>query len=179
MNFCSKCGSSDIHLKMEQDRFVRYVCNACDTIHYRNPLLVVGCVPIYQQSKILLCKRGINPRKGYWNLPAGFMEMNETVEQGALREAKEETGLDLELGCLHSVYTTRKKNQVMLHFMAKVNDLNYQLNDETVEIQLFDFDSIPWDQLAFRSNTFAIQKYLDNLHSNQQEVHMGQSYEED
>ena len=177
MNFCSKCGSDDIHLQMEQQRFIRYICKACNTTHYRNPLLVVGCLPIYEKQ-ILLCQRGIQPRKGYWNLPAGFMEMNETVTQGALREAKEETGLDMELIRLHSMYTSRKKNQVMLHFLAKVKDLNYQLNTETIDIQLFDFDDIPWDQLAFHSNTFAIKNYLDSLQQNTQEMFIGDSLEE-
>ncbi|HAS45114.1 MAG TPA: ADP-ribose pyrophosphatase [Microscillaceae bacterium] len=177
MNFCSKCGSDDIHLKMEQERFVRYVCKACGTIHYKNPLMVVGCLPIYEQ-KILLCQRGIQPCKGYWNLPAGFMEMNETVTQGALREAKEETGLDMELIRLHSIYTSRKKNQVMLHFLAKVKDLDYELNEETVAIELFDFNAIPWDQLAFQSNIFAIQNYLDSLSKNTQSLFIGDSLKE-
>ncbi|OJJ19059.1 ADP-ribose pyrophosphatase [marine bacterium AO1-C] len=177
MNFCSKCGSDNIHLMLEQERFVRYICKACNTTHYRNPLIVVGCLPIYE-NKLLLCQRGIQPRKGYWNLPAGFMEMNETVTQGALREAKEETGLDMELVRLHSMYTSRKKNQVMLHFLAKVNDLNYQLNEETVAIQLFDFEAIPWDQLAFHSNTFAIQNYLASLQDSTPKVFIGDSFKE-
>lgn len=178
MNFCSQCGSKDIHLHLEQDRFVRYICKSCETIHYKNPLTVVGCLPVYQGNQILLCRRGINPRKGFWNLPAGFMELNESVEEGAKREAKEETGLDVALIRLHSVYTSRKKNQVMLHFLATVSDLQYTLNEETTEIKLFHFDHIPWDELAFHSNVFAIENYLKGLKNQEERVYIGSSADE-
>lgn len=177
MKFCSKCGSDDIHLKFEQERFVRYVCKACKAVHYKNPLLVVGCVPVYNQQ-ILLCQRGIEPRKGYWNLPAGFMEMNETVEEGAAREAKEETGLDVNIERLHSVYTSRRKNQVMMHFLASLDNVDFELNEESVAIELFPLDAIPWEKLAFKSNEFAIKNYLKTLETNETGLFIGESDDE-
>lgn len=174
MNFCSKCGSNDIHLKLEEARFVRYVCNDCGAVHYKNPLLVVGCIPLYK-GQVLLCKRGIEPRKGYWNLTAGFMEMNESVTEGALRELQEETGLTGTLERLHSIYTARSKNQVVMHFLANLDHVDFTLNEESVEIKLFDLDAIPWNKLAFTSNTFALKNYLKTLNGSEQKVFIGES----
>ncbi|WP_299456034.1 NUDIX hydrolase [uncultured Microscilla sp.] len=174
MNFCSKCGSDDVHLRLEQESFVRYACQACDAIHYQNPLLVVGCVPVYQQQ-VLLCKRGIEPRKGYWNLPAGFMELNESVTAGALRELTEETGLSGQIIRLHSVYTARQKNQVMLHFLTRLENIDFSLNEESVAIQLFELNDIPWGKLAFKSNVFALKSYLKTLESPTNEVFISES----
>ena len=102
MNFCSKCGAPVALRTPEGDHLSRYVCEACGTIHYENPRLVVGCVPEHE-GRILLCRRAIEPRHGYWTLPAGFMENDETLQQAAMRESREEAIADVEIGSLLAI----------------------------------------------------------------------------
>ena len=105
--------------------------------------------------------------------------MNESVTEGAWRELKEETGWTGTLDRLHSVYTARSKNQVVMHFLAQLDNVDFTLNDESVEIQLFDLDAIPWDKLAFKSNTFALENYLKTLDSTEHQVFIGESDHKD
>lgn len=160
MNYCSNCGSG--HLKYtvpEGDNRKRYVCPDCQTIHYQNPLLVVGTLATYQK-KILLAKRAIEPRLGFWNLPCGFLELNETVEAGALRETEEETGATAKLEYLQTVYNLPHAQQIYLIFKAKITRLNLQETPESLEVKLFHPDEIPWKEIAFSSNTFALEHYI-------------------
>lgn len=149
---------------------MRIVCENCDTIHYQNPLIVVGCL-IEHEGKILLAKRGIEPRKGFWNLPAGFMENGETAEEGALREVEEETGMSVTIDRLHSVFSVVHANQVYLIFKATASSNEYTLTPESVEIEFFEPESIPWNDIAFSSNTHALKAFLQNPDSS--EVHLG------
>ncbi len=172
MNYCSHCGSSQLRYTIpENEHVARYICLGCNKIHYQNPKIVVGCLAV-QAGKILLCRRAISPRKGYWNLPAGFMELHETAEEGAKRETREETHAEVEIVRLHSVYSVVHVNQVMLHFLAEIITDDFQINDESSEIRLFSPEQIPWEELAFSSNRFALEKYL-SAPSQGQATHLG------
>lgn len=171
MNYCSRCGSDQLEqITPSGDHRPRTVCRSCNAVHYSNPLMVVGCLVVHK-GKILLAKRGIEPRKGYWNLPCGFMENGETAEQGALREVEEETGLVVTIERLHSVFSVVHANQVYLIFRAQSPSTDYTLTPESTEIGFFDPDDIPWDEIAFSSNYHALKSYLDSPLSDN--VHLG------
>lgn len=138
----------------------RYVCASCERIHYSNPNMVVGCLIEYK-GKLLLARRAIEPRKGYWNLPCGYLENEETIQQGAVREVYEETGASVDLGNLHTVYNLPHANQVYLIFKARMQGDHFQTTFESSEVALFDPQDIPWDEIAFSSNSFALKKYLE------------------
>lgn len=171
MNFCSNCGHSPLAYKQpERDQQQRYVCENCNTVHYQNPKIVCGCLAFYE-GKVLLGRRGIEPRKGKWNFPAGFMENNETLKEGAAREVWEEVQARVNIKKLHTVYNIMHVNQVYLLFLAELTEAVFAAGDETSDVRLFDLDEIPWDDLAFHSNTFALEKYIEN--PNFQGVHHG------
>ena len=173
MNFCSQCGSRRLLYTIPQgDNRPRYVCSDCGTIHYQNPRMVVGCLPVWE-GQILLCRRAIEPRHGYWNLPAGYLENGETVEQGALRETAEESGAEVELIRLHCVYNLTHVNQVYLFFLAQMQHPGLAIGPESLEAQLFDPADIPYQDMAFSSSTFAIQKYLEYQDRAFPGVHLG------
>lgn len=161
MNFCSNCGSDKIRLTIpDGDSYQRLVCDNCGTIHYQNPRIIVGCLPIYK-NKILLCKRAIQPQKGLWNLPAGFLENGEKAEEGAARETYEESLARVEITKLHVVFSLPKVNQVYLHFLAKLKDQQFGPTQESSEVCLFSIEEIPWDEIAFHSSTYALEKYME------------------
>jgi ADP-ribose pyrophosphatase YjhB (NUDIX family) len=166
MNFCSNCGSKEIKFLIpDGDERERFVCDQCETIFYDNPRVIVGCIIENPEGKIMLCRRGIEPRKGFWNLPCGFLENDEKIEEGAKREVKEETGSEVSLEHLHIVYNLPKAKQVYLIFKAKMQSDYFHLTPESTEIKFFRFSEIPWDEIAFSSNTFAI-KHLNALREN-------------
>lgn len=171
MNYCSTCGSNHLdHSIPEGDHRLRYICKQCNTIHYSNPNMVVGCL-VEKDGKILLARRGIEPRLGFWNLPCGFLENEETIEEGAVREVMEETGVSLRLGKLHTVYNLPHANQVYLIFTAKMLGEHFELTPESTEIAFFDEVDIPWREIAFSSNTFALERYFKDKTASQ--VHLG------
>ena len=161
MTFCSNCGSKLTQGIPELDNRLRHICPNCHTIHYENPKIVTGILP-YWEDEILLCKRAIEPRKGYWTLPSGFMENNESVEEGALREAQEEANLDLTLQHLHTLYSIPHISQVYILFLGKLNSLDYKPGPETDKIERFKASKIPWNNIAFKPVTFALEKYIEN-----------------
>jgi len=128
----------------------RWVCDQCGEIHYQNPKLIVGTVPEYQ-GKILVCRRAIEPRYGYWTLPAGFMENDETAGQAALRETLEESGARVELGEPFTLISVPRVNQVHLYYRASVRELDGKFGEETLEVALLEESRIPWDEIAFRT----------------------------
>jgi len=132
------------------DSLQRWVCDQCGEIHYQNPKLVVGCVPEFE-GRVLLCRRAIEPRYGYWTLPAGFMENDETTGQAALRETLEEAGARVELGAPFSMISVPHVNQVHLFYRARLRDLNFQPGEETLEVALFEEGEVPWKDVAFRT----------------------------
>ncbi|MBB6459016.1 NUDIX hydrolase [Flammeovirga kamogawensis] len=163
MNFCSNCGNNKLeYIIPEGDQKHRFVCNECDTIHYQNPRIIAGCLPIYD-GKILLGKRAIEPRYGYWNLPAGFLENGETPNDGALRELYEETHAKGEAKHLHTVFSLPNFNQVyLIYYVALSSDEFSKVTSESIDVELFEIEDIPWDSIAFESTTFAIKKYIEN-----------------
>lgn len=124
--------------------------------------MVVGCLVI-NEGKVLLAKRGIDPRSGFWNIPAGFLENDETVEAGAQREVFEETGLQVGIQTLHTIYNLPSANQVYLIFLSNVLSGTLTTNAESTEIAWFAENEIPWEQIAFSSNAFALQKYFEDV----------------
>ncbi|VXC64774.1 NUDIX hydrolase [Massilia sp. 9I] len=152
MKFCSECAHPVALAIPEGDNRPRYVCPHCHTIHYQNPKLVIGSIPVWEQDgklQILLCKRAIEPRYGYWTLPAGFMENEETTEQAAMRETEEEAGADVELGKLFTLLNVAHVHQVHLFYLARLRNLDFAPGEESLEVQLYTQDEIPWDDLAF------------------------------
>lgn len=136
----------------------RRVCETCDFIDYVNPKIVVGSVATWE-NKILLCKRAIEPRLGYWTIPAGFMEEGETVEAGAAREAMEEACADLEIERLLAVYSIPRISQVQMMFKARLKTPYIDIGPESAEVGLFDWDDIPWSEMAFPSSVWALKDW--------------------
>jgi len=137
------------------DTHGRNVCDHCDFVHYENPKIVVGSV-VRHEGKILLCRRAIEPRKGYWTIPAGYMELRETPEAGARREAMEEANADLNLTGLLAVYTVERLSQVQLIYRATLNSPQFSAGEESLEVALFEWDDIPWDEIAFPTVHWAL-----------------------
>jgi ADP-ribose pyrophosphatase YjhB (NUDIX family) len=172
MNFCSHCAHPVEWRLPPGDHLPRFVCPQCQTIHYQNPRIIVGCLCVWQ-AQILLCRRNIEPQFGYWNLPGGFMENGEDVATGAVREAVEEAGLDIEVARLLTVFSVPRINQVHLHFLAYMRSAQFELTPESSEIRLFSPQEIPWSEIAFQSNLFTLRAYLSELETGLKKVHLG------
>ena len=146
---CRACGTSvELRVPDDGDTRERAVCPACGTIHYVNPLLVVGTVP-YLGDQVLLCKRAIEPRYGKWTLPAGFMELGETMAQGAARETAEEAGAEVEMGAFFSAMSIPRVGQVHVFYLARLLHDRFDPGHESLEARLFTEHDLPWDELAF------------------------------
>src|SRR5689334_4447783 len=172
MKFCSNCGSPVTYRVPPGDTLARYVCDACNTIHYQNPRMIVGCI-VESGDKLLLCRRGIEPRHGMWTVPAGFMENGETTFQGATRETLEEANARVEIESLYALYNIPHINQVYLLFRARLIDPNVSPGVETLEVRLFAESEIPWDQIAFASVRNALTRYYEDRKRGRFEFHMG------
>lgn len=169
MKYCSSCGATVSRKTPAGDTKDRWVCDACDHIHYQNPLIVAGCVP-ERDGRILLCKRAIEPRRGYWTVPAGFMELGETLAQGAARETLEEACAEVRIGHLFASVDVVQAGQVHLFFTAELIS-DFAPGDESLEVAMFEKSEIPWDEIAFRSVSFALKTYLEDAGCNNG-VHM-------
>jgi ADP-ribose pyrophosphatase YjhB (NUDIX family) len=172
MKFCSNCGAAVTRKIPPGDSLPRDVCDACGTIHYTNPRMIVGCVPVWE-DKVLLCKRAIEPRRGLWTVPAGFMENGETLDKGAARETLEEANARVEIGALYAVYNIPHVNQVYLLFLAKLLDLDFHAGEESLETRLFREDEIPWDQLAFATVRNTLTHFFSDRARNHFGFHLG------
>ncbi len=160
MKFCPTCGAP-VELQLPQDDHrERHVCTVCHTIHYQNPKLIVGAIPEWEDGRILLCRRAIEPRSGLWTLPAGFMENGETTTEAAARETLEEANARIEVQDLYAMYNLPYIDQVQLLFRAKLLDLDFSPGVESLEVQLFAEHEIPWDELAFRAIRHSLQHYF-------------------
>ncbi len=161
MKFCSECGSGNMTRRVpEGDHRVRYVCPDCGTVHYKNPLVVCGVVPVWD-NKVLLCKRGIEPRYGKWTLPAGFMELEESVEEGAQRELLEESEATVELGELLSVLSVPRIGQVHMMYAGAMREPKFATTPESTEVRLYEEHEIPWDELAFRTVSATLKHFFE------------------
>ena len=170
MNYCSQCGSDQMAFRVPVDDNVsRNCCESCGHIFYFNPKIVVGTLPRYK-GRILLCRRNIKPRLGHWTLPAGFMECEESVEDGARRETMEEAGVEVELRRLYCLYNVVSNSQVYLLFLADIPEPEaggepvFDFGHETSEVGLFRPKEIPWEELAFESIRFALRSYVADKH---------------
>jgi ADP-ribose pyrophosphatase YjhB (NUDIX family) len=161
MKFCSSCGQPVIVRTPQGDHLPRHVCDACGVVHYQNPKLVVGCVPEYE-GRILLCKRAIEPRHGFWTIPAGFMENGETTQDGAKRETLEEACAQVEIGSLLAVVHVLHADQVHVMFRARMHEPRFGATAESLEVRLSDESEVPWNDIAFRSVDFALRRYFDD-----------------
>ena len=150
MKFCANCGSAVVKRVPPGDTLPRWVCDECGIVHYENPRLVVGTIPEHE-GKILLCRRAIEPRYGYWTLPAGFMENAETTGEAAQRETVEEAGADIELGRVFTMISVPGVNQVHLYYLARLRSLEFKPGEETLEVAMFQEADIPWKDIAFRT----------------------------
>jgi ADP-ribose pyrophosphatase YjhB (NUDIX family) len=168
---CRNCGTAVVYrIPDDGDTHQRAVCTACGTIHYENPLNVVGTVP-YWGERVLLCKRNIEPRWGKWTLPAGFMELDETTTQGAARETEEEAGAQFEMQELLAVLSVPRVGQVHLFYRARLLSDQFHPGHETIEARLFSEAEIPWDEIAFRTVRETLLHYFDDRRKGIFEVH--------
>jgi len=173
LNFCSKCGAKLALRVPPGDSLPRHVCDNCGTIHYRNPLVVVGTIPVWE-DRVLLCKRAIEPRYGLWTLPAGFMELGETTAQAALRETAEEARANIELGEVFSLLSVPHVNQVHLFYRARLLDRDFAAGEETLEAGLFGEKEIPWEAIAFRTTATTLQHFFSDRKTGLFRLHSGE-----
>jgi ADP-ribose pyrophosphatase YjhB (NUDIX family) len=160
VRFCSACGAERIEFRIpEGDTLPRNVCGACGAIHYQNPKIVVGCLPELD-GQVLLCLRAIEPRRGLWTLPAGFLENGETLDTGAVRETLEEANARVALGPLYTIISLPHISQVYIMFRAQLLDRDFGPGPESLEVRLFDEDEIPWEELAFRTIGRTLRNYF-------------------
>ncbi len=148
MKFCSHCGASVNQLVPAGDNRPRFVCSACQAIHYQNPRIIAGCLPIHGEQ-VLLCKRAIEPRRGFWTLPAGFMENGETLAEAAARETWEEACAQVRAQELYTLFDLPHIHQVYMFFRAELHEGTFGIGEESLEVRLFHEHEIPWSELAF------------------------------
>lgn len=172
MKYCSDCGSEGEFTVPEGDNRPRFVCGGCERIHYSNPRIVTGCIPVWE-DKVLLCLRAIEPQRGFWTIPGGFMENHEQAEEGAIRETLEEACARVTLTGLQSVYSIPHISQVYLVFTGEVEGGEFAVGAESLEVKLFGLDEIPWEKLAFSAVRFALEKYVEFVGTDNKETHLG------
>ena len=165
MKFCSNCGNQLMQQIPEGDNRLRFVCHLCNTIHYQNPLVIVGVLPQYKEQ-ILLCKRAIEPQKGRWTLPAGFLENDESTLDGALRECNEEANAKVINPELYALYDIPYINQVYVFYRAELADKEYGPSSESTDVALFSEQDIPWNELAFPVVKAVLKRYLSDRVNN-------------
>lgn len=171
MNYCGSCGAPITIRIPAGDNRPRACCDACGEIHYRNPTIVAGCMAEATDGRMLLCRRAIEPRSGFWTMPAGFMENGESVMEAAARETLEEARARVEFLGLSSIVSVVRVNQVHMMYRARLLDDAHAAGEETLETRLFDERDIPWDELAFRSVTAAYRNYFADRERGEFQLH--------
>lgn len=161
MKFCSECGAPVVHRVPQGDNLPRYVCEQCATIHYHNPRIVAGTLAT-SGDRILLCRRAIEPRHGYWTLPAGFMENGETIEEAAARETAEEARAKVEFERLYTIINVPHIGQVHMMYLGRLVGEAHEPGPESLATELVHVDDIPWDELAFPSVRFTLERFIDD-----------------
>lgn len=172
MKFCSRCAAPVALRVPPGDHLPRHVCDACGTIHYENPRIIVGCIA-HWEGRVLLCRRAIEPRLGFWTLPAGFMENGESTEQGALRETLEEAGARVGLQALYTLFSVPQINQVHMLFRGRLLDPDFAPGEESLECRLFRESEIPWEEIAFITVRRTLRHYFEDQRSGRFELHVG------
>jgi ADP-ribose pyrophosphatase YjhB (NUDIX family) len=161
VKYCSACGAEMTNRVPVDDDQVRPVCERCGHVHYDNPKLVVGCIPVLG-DQVLLCRRNIEPRKGKWTLPAGYLENGETVEQGAVRETLEETRSRVAIVAPYRMFNLVFVHQIYLMFRARLLDTDFGPTKESTEVRLFCETEIPWEDIAFESIRQTLADYFSD-----------------
>ena len=169
---CRACGATVRYQTPPDDNRDRAVCGGCGLIHYENPLNVVGTLPVWQ-DKVLLCRRNIEPRRGLWTLPAGFMELGESTAEGAVRETVEEAGARIELQDLFTLLNVVRVGQVHLFYRARLLDIDFAPGPETIEAELFDEARIPWKEIAFRTTQRTLEHFFADRRAGAFTLHAG------
>jgi ADP-ribose pyrophosphatase YjhB (NUDIX family) len=167
---CRACGQPVDYRVPADDNRERAVCATCGEIHYENPINVVGTVPVWG-DQVLLCRRNIEPRYGLWTLPAGFLELGESTEAGAIRETDEEAGARIELQGLFTVLNVVRVGQVHLFYRARLHDTRFAPGPETIEARLFREPEVPWDQIAFRTVRTTLERFFADRRAGHFGVH--------
>ncbi|BBL73782.1 NUDIX hydrolase [Methylomagnum ishizawai] len=161
MKFCTHCGGP-LHQSIPQgDDRLRHICGACGSIHYQNPKMIAGCIPVWG-DRVLLCRRAIEPRLGFWTLPAGFMELGETLAEAARREAWEEATVEVELEPLYTLFSLPHISQVYAFFRANMVAERYAAGEESLEVRLFREEEIPWDEISFETVHRALRFFFED-----------------
>jgi ADP-ribose pyrophosphatase YjhB (NUDIX family) len=171
MNFCSHCGQTVRFAIPEHDDRPRYLCDRCGTIHYQNPRIVAGTLPV-SGSRVLLCRRAIEPRYGYWTLPAGFMENSETTLEAADRETREEALATVNMGNLYTVIHVPHIDQVHMFYLATLANEEFGAGEESLETRLFPLSDIPWDELSFPTVRKTLELFLEDHKTQDFPVHV-------
>ena len=164
MNYCSECGEKVVLKIPEGDLVERSCCSKCGMIHYVNPKVIVGSL-IWKEDKILLAKRAIPPRENFWTIPAGFLELKESVENGAQREVVEEVNAEIKIERLFAVISIVHISQVYILYLSRLENENFFPGEESLEAKLFSENEIPWDEIAFDSIKKTIKYYFENRKS--------------
>ena len=172
MKFCNQCGAKVTGKIPKGDNRLRYVFISCQEIHYQNPKIVAGCIPEYE-GKVLLCKRAIEPRYGYWTLPAGFMELEETSPEAALRETLEEANARVGISEVYTVINLTYVSQVYMMYRSQLLDLDVSAGGESLEGRLFSEDKIPWDDIAFTTIKHTLNFYFHDQRNRNFHLHTG------
>jgi ADP-ribose pyrophosphatase YjhB (NUDIX family) len=170
MNFCPACGAPIAVRVPEGDHLPRSVCTACGTVHYRNPKIIAGCVPEHE-GRILVCRRAIEPRRGFWTIPAGFMEVGETLQQAAARESQEEALARVEVGSPCAIVHVLHAEQVHVMFRARLAAPDFGVGPESLETVLCEESDIPWPELAFRSVEYCLRRYFEDRAAGRDGLH--------
>ncbi len=171
MSFCSRCGHPTVSKVPLGDHQVREVCTSCHTIHYVNPKVICGALAIWE-NKVLLCRRAIEPRYGLWTLPAGYMELFETMEEGAARETREEAEAEVKIEQLYCMYNIPRIGQIYVLFKAHLIEGRFGAGEETIECKLFEEHEIPWNDLAFPSVKCTLEHYFQDRQHNVFPMHL-------
>ena len=170
MKYCSHCRADIVVTIPAGDNRERFMCSSCDIIFYENPRIIAGSIPVYG-DKVLLCKRSIEPRLGYWTLPAGFMENGETTQQGAWRETIEESQADVNVGELFSICNVPRINQVHMFYLASMPSADCGPTSESSEVGLYSEADIPWDEIAFGTVKQTLKRFFADRKAGQYQLH--------
>jgi ADP-ribose/FAD diphosphatase len=170
MKFCNLCAAPvERRIPPGEDR-ERYVCSKCGAIHYENPRMVVGCI-IEEQGEILLCKRAIEPRHGFWTLPAGFLELEESTIQGAVRETYEEAAARVAVTAPYAHFDIPHIGQAYIFYRARMLSPEFAPGTESLDVKLVPISEIPWDVLAFPAVRVALELYVEDARRGRYRMH--------
>ncbi len=172
MKYCTQCGGTVSKSIPQGDNRERFVCGHCQHIHYQNPRIIAGCLPFFE-DQVLLCRRAIEPRRGMWTLPAGFLENGESISDGAVRETLEEANARVRVDSIYTIFSLPHISQVYVFYRAQLLDLDFSAGEESLETKLFREQEIPWDLLSFAAIEQTLTAYFSDLKHGQYQLREG------